>query len=233
MRLKYYKLTLRQMRFKKSFVFFLFFITICMYLTIYFFNHKVEPTLDAICSNNAKNVAFRASNESVYEYIQNIQYDDLIHMEKDSSGKVTALTANVSEINKLANQVSSNIQSKLEEKKETELMLPLSEILGIRAIGARGPRVKVWTMVEGNVDVNFKSSFEEAGINQTKHTLYVEIVTNVATISPLFSNEKQYVNKIMVAESIIISDTPSSYYEINGIEDLDRKTTLDIIEDSR
>jgi sporulation protein YunB len=216
------------MKLKKSFVFFVVVIaSVC--IIFYIFNKKIEPTLEAICTNNAKNVAFKASNESVYEYIKNIKYDDLINLEKNSSGNVTALTANVSEINKLVNQISSKIQSRLEEKQENELTLPLSEIFGIRVIGARGPKIKVWTIVEGNVDVNFKSSFEDAGINQTRHTLYVEIVTNVATVSPLFSTEKQYVNSIMVAESIIISDIPSTYYEINGVENLDTKTTLETI----
>lgn len=230
MRLKYYKLTLRQMNFKKAFVFFSF-ITFTISISIFTFNNKIEPTLDAVCSNNAKNIAFKASNEAVYEYMENVKYDDLINLEKNSSGKVTAITANISEINKLSNVVSSNIQKKLESKKESELTLPLSEMLGIRIIGGKGPKIKVTTIVEGNVEVNFKSSFEEAGINQTRHTLYVEIITNVATIAPLFTNEKKYVNDIMIAETVIVSDIPSSYYEINGVEGLDTKTTLEVVDE--
>lgn len=230
MRLKYYILTLRQMNLKKAFVFFSL-VLISTSISIYTFNQKIEPTLDAICNNNAKNIAFKASNEAVYEYMENVKYDDLINLEKNTSGKVTAITANVSEINKLATVVSSNIQNKLETRKESELILPLSEMFGIRVIGARGPKIKVSTIIDGNVDVNFKSTFEDAGINQTRHTLYVEIATNVSTIAPLFANERKYVNDIMIAETIIVSDTPSSYYELNGVEGLDTKTTLDVIDD--
>lgn len=230
MRLKYYMLTLRQMNFKKAFVFFLLIIVI-VNISIYIFNKKIEPTLDAICSNNAKNIAFKASNEAVYEYIENIKYDDLINLEKNSLGKVTAITANVSEINKLSNIVSSNIQKKLEQNRDSNITLPLAEIFGIRVIGSNGPKIKVTTVVEGNVDVNFKSTFEDAGINQTKHTLYVEINTNVSTIAPLFKSEKKYVNNIMIAETIIVSDTPTSYYEINGVEGLDKKASLEVIND--
>lgn len=230
MRLKYYMLTLRQMNFKKAFVFF-FLIIVIVNISIYIFNKKIEPTLDAICSNNAKNIAFKASNEAVYEYIENIKYDDLINLEKNSLGKVTAITANVSEINKLSNIVSSNIQKKLEQNRDSNITLPLAEIFGIRIIGSNGPKIKVTTVVEGNVDVNFKSTFEDAGINQTKHTLYVEITTNVSTIAPLFKSEKKYVNNIMIAETIIVSDTPTSYYEINGVEGLDKKASLEVIND--
>lgn len=229
MRLKYYALTLRQMNLKKTFVFFSLIIAISG-IFIYFFNEKLEPTLDVICSNNAKNIAFKASNDAVYEYMENVNYNDLINLEKDSSGKVIAITAKVSEINKLSNVVSSNIQSKLEENKESKITLPLSEMLGIRVVAGKGPKINISAIIEGNVDVKFKSEFKEAGVNQTKHTLYVEITTNVSTIAPLFEKENQYINDIMIAETIIVSDIPSSYYEINGIEGLDTKTTLDVID---
>lgn len=229
MRFKYYRLTLRQMNLKKAFVFFLLVATL-VYGFIHFFNKKVEPTLDSICTNHAKKVAFMASNDSVCEYIENIKYDDLINMEKNKDGKIVALTANVSEINKLAANISSQIQKRIEENKEAVLTLPISEIFSIRAVGAKGPKIKVWTMLEGNVDVKFKSNFEEAGINQTRHTIYVEITTNVATISPLYTKENQYVNSILVAESVIVSDIPSSYYQVNGVEGVDKSTVLDVIE---
>ena len=109
--------------------------------------------------------------------------------------------------------------------------LPLSEILGVRIVGAGGPKIKVETIVEGNVDINFKSEFTNAGINQTKHTLYVDITTNVVTIAPFYTNENKYTNKIMIAETIIVSDVPSSYYEVNGVEGLNEQNILDVIGD--
>lgn len=230
MRLKYYTLTLRQMNLKKAFVFF-FLVIFSISLIIYLFNKKIEPTLDAVCSNNAKTVAFKASNEAVYEYMENVEYTDLINIEKNETGKVTSLTANVSEINKLSTEIATNIQNKLEEKRMSEITLPLSEMFGIRVIGAGGPKIKVETVIEGNIDVNFKSEFTAAGINQTKHTLYVEISTNVVTIAPFFTSEKKYVNNIMIAETVIVSDVPSSYYEVNGVDGLDEQNILDIIGD--
>lgn len=230
MRLKYYIITLRQMNCKKAFVFF-FFIIIAAIGFMYTFNNKIEPTLETICSNNAKTIAFKASNEAVYEYIENVKYTDLINIEKNDSGKVTALTADIAEINKLSTKIGNNVQTKLEEKRNSELTLPLSEILGVRIVGAGGPKIKVETIVEGNVDINFKSEFTNAGINQTKHTLYVEITTNVVTIAPFYTNENKYTNKIMIAETIIVSDVPSSYYEVNGVEGLNEQNILDVIGD--
>ena len=105
MRLKYYKITLRQMKLKKAFVFFVFVVFFC-YLLVYFFNYKIEPTLKAVCDSNAKGIAFNASNKATLEYIENLQYEDLITIDKNSSNNVTAIKANVSEINKLINSIS-------------------------------------------------------------------------------------------------------------------------------
>ena len=229
MRIKYYRLTLRQMKLKKAFVFFLFIMFFC-YLVIYFFNEKIEPTLKAVCQSNAKGVAFRASNEATLEYIENLEYEDLITLEKNSSNKVTAITANVSVINKLVNGIAYSIQENLDNIHDSKVMLPLSELCGIRVVGAKGPKLKVYTILEGNVEVKFKSTFEDAGINQTRHSLYVEISTNIKTLAPLFEDENTYVNDILIAETVIVSDIPSSYYEVNGVEGLDKKSILNVTE---
>lgn len=225
MRFKYYKLTLRQMKLKKAFVFFLLTFLIS-YFCIYMFNEKIEPSLKTVCNSNAKKIAFKSSNDAVLDCIQNIQYDDLITLEKNSENKVTVLNANVAQINKLVSEISYKIHKNIEKNKESKIKLPLSEVFSMRIIGARGPKIKVYTLVEGNVEVNFKSKFEEAGINQTNHTLYVEIVTNIETIAPLFSETSTYTNNIMIAQTVIVSDTPNTYYNIKGVDNIDTRSIL-------
>ena len=215
------------MKLKKAFVFLLF-VTLFCYLIIYFFNKKIEPTLKAVCDSNAKSIAFRTSNEATLEYIENLEYNDLITIDKNLDNKVIAIKANVAIINKLVNGISHNIQERIDKNTNSKVVLPISELCGLRIIGASGPKIKVHTLVDGIVDVKFKSNFEDAGINQTRHSIYVEISTKIKTLAPLFEDENTYVNDILIAETIIVSDVPTSYYEVNGVEGLDKKSVLNI-----
>lgn len=75
-----------------------------------------------------------------------------------------------------------------------------------------------------------KSNFETAGINQTKHSLILEVIAQVRVLAPFVSEIEEYKNSIVIAETIIVSDTPSSYYNITGVEDFSQKDTLEFLE---
>ena len=81
----------------------------------------------------------------------------------------------------------------------------------------------------GRVDVKFKSSFENAGINQTRHRIYLDITTNIKSIIPVCTQDQNCINEIMIAETIIVGDIPQTYYNLEGVENLDEKDTIDFM----
>ena len=124
MRAKYYALTLRQMKLKKSFVFFLiFFLLIFFVLNIFVKN--IEPTINKICENNARSIAIKCSNEAVYKNIEDVSYEDLIKINKDESGKVTSLSANSVQINKINTKIISDMEKKLQDNYESKIKIPI------------------------------------------------------------------------------------------------------------
>lgn len=229
MRAKYYALTLRQMNLKKSFVFFLiFFILIFFFINIFIKN--VEPTITKICENKARSIAIKCSNDAVYKNIENITYENLIKINKDDSGKVTSLTANSVEINKLNTSIINDIEENLQNNSETVITIPIGMFFDENIISGYGPRIKIKTYPLGDIKANLKSSFESAGINQTKHSLILEVTAEVRVLAPFVSEIEEYKSSIVIAETIIVSDTPSSYYNITGVEGVEKKDTLDLLE---
>lgn len=49
-------------------------------------------------------------------------------------------------------------------------------------------------------------------------------------LAPFVSDIEEYKNSIVIAETVIVSDTPSSYYNITGVDGVDKKDTLSILE---
>ncbi|MNV98352.1 Sporulation protein YunB [compost metagenome] len=78
----------------------------------------------------------------------------------------------------------------------------------------------------GTVVAKFNSEFEQAGVNQTRHRIFLDVVCKVKIIAPFYINTQEYKNEIIVAETIIVGDTPATYYNING---LNSDNMLDIV----
>lgn len=229
MRWKYYKLTLRQMRFKKPFVFFIILVfSIILIISLYL--KRVEPTIAALCESYAKGNALKITNKVVYNQIEDVKYENLIQINKNENSKVTSLSANVMEMNKISSLVAQGIQEELENMPEGSIVLPLGSIIGSNMLGGYGPKLNVKVLPVSEVEAKFKSKFESAGINQTKHSIIIEITTYMRTVSPIYSSTQKYVNEIVVAETVIVGDIPESYYNINGINEMELKDTLDLVE---
>ncbi len=229
MRLKYYTLTLRQMSIKKSFVFFTIFIFLIICVLI-LFNNKVRPVITTLSEAKSRYIALSTTEEVVSENISDIKYSNLITMEKDSNQKITALNANVMEMNRISNNISKEVQENLYSNKDNYITVPLGSIIGGGLIGGYGPQIKIKILPTGNIVAKFKSEFESAGINQTRHRIYLEVTSKVTIVAPFSTSTQEYTTDITVAETVIVSDTPSTYYNINGISDLNAKDSLELVE---
>lgn len=183
-----------------------------------FITKKIEPQIKTLCESRAKSIALSTTNKVVDEHIKNITYDTLIEIKKNDAGKVIALTADVMEMNRLSNIISTDIQEKLNELQESYITIPLGAILNFGVFSGYGPSIKIKIVPTGNVTAKFKSEFEEAGVNQTRHKIYLEVSAKVRIIAPFSISSQEYVNDVTVAETIIVGDTPQSYYYINGLE---------------
>lgn len=226
MRLKYYLLSLRQMKLKKkSFVFFLS-IVIIFIIFIYFINKKVDPVIRSLCNITAQNLALNVTNQTVDEYIKSITYDSLMNVNKDSNGKIISLDANVMEMNRLSTNISSSIQEKIKNIGKRKIKITLGSILNWGVFSGYGPSISVNIVPNGTVISKFKSEFNQAGINQTRHRIYIEVTTSMYIVAPFYANTQKYTNEITVAETILVGDIPSTYYNLNG---LDKDSAVDII----
>lgn len=229
MRLKYYMITLRQMNLKKSFVFLA--ILSIFIISIFTMLYKnVKPALEFLCNANAKSIALKSTEKVVNQYIGTINYEDLVNIQKNKDGTVQSINANVITMNKLASDIVANIQTELESRHFGNITVPIGSIMGTKFFGGYGPKIKIKTITTGSISVEFKSSFDSAGVNQTRHRIVAQITTYARTISPIRTDTQEYVNDLTVAETIIIGNVPSTYYNITGIEDLGKKEVLDILE---
>ena len=187
----------------------------------------IEPIMDKQCENIAKSIATKISNEQATIVMSRYSYDDLCNVNKDVNGNISMISSNVITVNEIISDVAIKIQEELDKKENSSFKMRLGSLTGTRILSGRGPNIDIRLQTIGNLDTDLRSEFEEAGINQTLHRMYLQVEWNVIILTPFKTIEKKIVNQVLLAEAIIIGTTPNTYYNLEGME---KSNLIDVIE---
>lgn len=70
----------------------------------------------------------------------------------------------------------------------------------------------------GNVETDLRSEFISQGINQTLHRVYLQVKCQVSILTPFDNIERDITNQVLLAESVIVGNIPSTYYNLDGLQ---------------
>ena len=187
----------------------------------------IEPIFETLCEEKVKSIATIISNQESTKVMNKYQYDDLYTIEKDEAGNVVIIKSNVVPINNMISDLAEGIQNRFNELEETELKIPIGNMLGIYYFSGVGPSIPAKVLVSGTLENEIKSEFISKGINQTLHRVYVEFDCNVKIITPVKNFEKHINNQVIIAEYVIVGNIPDTYYNLEGMNSPD--DTLNMI----
>lgn len=198
---------------KSVFKIFMFIILICL-IVIYSFlylEHKIKPAVFTIAEMKVKSITNKAVQESVHtEFSGEIDYNDLVHFQMDDKGHITLLQANTVVMNNIASDITILIQKNIQDV-TSEVMIPIGSILGSQILSQYGPMIKLKIIPIGMAKVNFKTEFEDSGINQTRHKIFLEVETFAKIIVPFKTNTISVKTIVPIAETVIVGEVPQSY----------------------
>ena len=197
---------------KKVLAFFVLFIIIFVIVSI-----QLRPIITNITQNVAKQMSVNAVNSTVTAELTktNIKYDDMVNIERDNNGKVLAITTNTVKMNELKSAILTAVQHKLSDQ-HNEVGVPLGTLLGSDFLHGRGPNVPLQLTLSGNVNGDFQSKFESAGINQTRHQIYLQIHMSVYSFIPGYNTTTEVTAGVAIAETIIVGEVPQTFVNIGS-----------------
>ena len=171
-------------------------------------------------SNTVNGIVTAAVNETIYS--GGVDYDQLISFEKDNEGKITAVKSNMAEFNRLQSAIIDEVLEKLSEVTTKELSVPVGTLLGSPFLAGRGPLIRVRMQSVGSSSAHFENAFTSAGINQTKHQIYLVVDVYVSILLPGFSTTTKFSNTYSVAETVIVGSVPDNYTYFSNGEDMEQ-----------
>ncbi len=142
-------------------------------------------------------------------------YDYFVDVERDEAGRVTAVLANMARINAMSSELLSDIVHAADGG-ELSLAIPLGNILGSSLLLGKGPEIPVDITMLSSSHVDFKNELSDAGINQTKHQIKLDVVIDIDVIMPWRTVSTQVVSEILIAETVILGEVPETYLNWSG-----------------
>lgn len=197
-------------RMLKARIFFLAFVFI-MSALIMFIDTQLRPTLMAIAETRAKIIATQAINDAISTKIaQDIRYGLLITVHTDHNGRAAWAQVNTMEVNRIVAAATMRVQDTLEQVKGQVVSIPLGQAFASPIMANFGPRIPFTLVPVGTVNVEVTDAFEAAGINQTRHKIYLEVYTDVQIIIPFITKSAQVHSQIPIADVTYLGEVPQT-----------------------
>lgn len=180
-----------------------------------FFNMRTSPMLREVAQSELESIAFDIVGRTVEEELarEDVDYDDLVNIEKDSSGKVSAITTNMQALNLLKLRISNRLSQEMFVRTEDTVKIPLGNLTGIDFLTGVGPEVKFRILWVSSVNGEFSNSFESVGINQTRHQVMLNFTINVGMMLAGREIGVDVGTRVCVAETVIVGDIPNFFVE--------------------
>ena len=175
----------------------------------------IDPIIDKLCIDEAKNVATKIANLQATEVMKNYSYEDFITIVRDEGQNVVMLQANINTINAISSAIPVKIVEEFEKENNRNISIYLGSLMGLKIFSGAGPKISAKIANTGNVETTLKSEFIHQGVNQTLHRIYLEMSIDVSILTPYDVAETNIVNQVLIAESVIIGDVPSAYYNLD------------------
>ena len=183
-------------------------------LTAYFvFESYIEQSILDITRVKAEELCNDAVNTAVLGVLEdnNFNYTDFATVVFNEQA-VTNISTNSVTTNKFKSLVAIRAQDEIDNMSGTEINYKLGDFSSMSLLSGRGPDLVIKLYLTSSVTTDIISSFEACGINQTKHTLSIEVTSKVYITSN--AEEETYttvVTTIPITENIIVGSTPSLY----------------------
>ncbi|NLL38833.1 MAG: sporulation protein YunB [Clostridiales bacterium] len=203
------------------------FVVLVLILTIFAILYsRLTPIVSEMAVAGAKNTVTNAINSAVNARMAagEMNYKDIVRLEKDETGKVTALITDMSRINALKSEISYDIIKMITDDRITRVSIPVGNLIGGSLFSGMGPNIPVKIVAASAVSTNFSNQFSSSGINQTRHQIVVKVGVAIKVLIPGKTVKTEVETELTVAETIIVGSVPDSFTYFEESEKWDTGT---------
>lgn len=195
------------------------FVVICFVIifliSVLLLDARLRPAVYELAAVEAYAVSSERVNTAVEKLLSDSApaYSELIGINYNSDGAITGITTDIVKMNLFKAEVSNAVNREFEENSKTEIPVSLGTASGIVLFSGVGPHVEIDVGFSSSTHTDFENIFEDAGINQTQHSVMLNVETTVMLSLAGRRIPKTVKTSFCVAQTVIVGSVPGVMVE--------------------
>ena len=169
------------------------------------------PTVMQLAAMQVENETSDLINEAVEAYLTqtDLNYTDLVTLERDESGAVAAVQINMPMANRMRAEILDCLMERIPNLDTEALGIPWGSVLLPALFSGRGSPLPVKLVSMRNVNAEFESDFSQAGVNQTLHRVELQVSVELLLLTPAGFQNALISTTVPVAQTVIVGGIPN------------------------
>ncbi len=174
---------------------------------------RIAPLIRRMAENQVVNAASDAIFRAVTRQLQSgsVDYGKIIGLQKDETGKISALTTDMEQIARLKSEILRYLEEELAAMDDETLSVPVGNLLLPTFFAGRGFSIPVRILALNSTNANFYSSISSLGINQSVQQIRITFTVSLSFLTPVGISDADVTSDVLAAQTILLGDVPESY----------------------
>ena len=183
---------------------------IAFFISLLLLDAKIRPSIYELAVLEAYSLSTERVNSAVEQVLSENAplYSELVTVNYGNNNSITGITTDIVKMNVFKSQITNAIERKFSDYPETEIPVSLGSASGIVLFSGLGPRINVNVGFSSSTKTDFKNVFESAGINQTQHSVMLNVETTVIINLAGRRVTQSVETSFCVAQTVIVGSVP-------------------------
>ena len=190
-------------------------------LTVYF-GFTMRRQVGYYAEAETERVLREQINRTAQALLREQPKQNYVEIERNSEGLVQSLVANTPLVGMLATQAAVLVQSDLRLQPSFVMSMPRGALLGSAYWADKGREIDFRVELQCAVSADYVVYYQEIGINQIRHAIYLKIVASTKIVVPANAEDLEVVCYVPVSEVVYTGEVPDVYIDsADGTDYLD------------
>ncbi len=184
-------------------------------ISVLLIDAKIRPAVYDLAAVEAYAISSERVNSAVEKILSRNApaYSELVSINYSDSNAITGITTDIVKMNLFKSQVTNAIDSEFNSMSKTEIPVSLGTASGVVLFSGLGPHIRIDVGFASSTKTDFKNVFESAGINQTQHSVMLNVETTVMLNLAGRRITKTVETSFCVAQTVIVGSVPDVMVE--------------------
>lgn len=190
-------------------------VLIIFLISVLLLDAKLRPALYDLAALEAYAVSSKTVNSAVEKILSEKApaYSEIVSINYSENNTVTGITTDIVKLNLFKSQVTNAIDAEFNNKKNTDITVSLGTASGVVLFSGWGPYIDVDVGFSSSTQSDFENIFTSAGINQTQHSVMLNIETTVLLTMAGKRIPQTVKTSFCIAQTIIVGTVPNVMVE--------------------